>query len=329
MVGRMGGISDIDQSPAGLRSRARDILEHELLAPLASLLTRADRRAGVQRTHPARQRGATEGRWISDGAAQDAACDFGSGRAGEPDRGAAALAAPTPEAVDDAARALAAGNVGPLGSLLPPAGQDALAPSHLGEVILGPVARRLGVLWEDDEVSFAQVGAALERLVLDFHARAPALATARSGGCGGTAGTPSPGAPAIFLASHAGETHTLGLRLVASAFEEAGWRTNLMPQSDQASVLEAIVSRWVDVLALTVSWTGVVEDTARLIRLARRASLNRHLRVLVGGGAVQRDPGLLEQLGADGVAGSAREALALAAGWVDIPAAAGGSTASD
>ncbi len=174
----------------------------------------------------------------------------------------------------------------------------------IAEAVLAPVARRLGVLWEEDDASFAEVSAALGLLSRRFAAipSAPAEASATDGAAGG----------AILLVPAPGETHVFALSVVGAAFEEDGWTALCHPAASRAEIIEQLASRWIDVLAITVSWTDAMRSVPDLVAAARLASLNPDLKVLVGGGAVAQLDDACRALHADAVAVSAAQAVAVA-----------------
>lgn len=218
---------------------------------------------------------------------------------------APAATAITPAEFDVAARALAGGDAAPLQALGVRFGGTGRSQARLAEIVLAGVARRLGTLWEEDEVSFGAVGAAVHQMMALLEADTDPATLPRT----------RDGAPAVLLTSAPDETHLFGLSVVAAAFAEAGWTVVSMPRATRAAILDTLSSGWIDVLAITVSWTDLAGEIARLVPLARAASLNRELKVLTGGGALDRNPELCAALGADGAAGGVVEALALATSW--------------
>lgn len=207
--------------------------------------------------------------------------------------------------IDAAARDLVTGASHTLDQLL--AGRSG-SRATIAEAVLAPVARRLGVLWEDDDASFAEVSAALGLLSRRF-AALPGLPVRRHGhttrSSAGDCGT-------ILLVAAPGDTHVFGLSVVGAAFEEAGWTVMCHPAASRAEIIEQVASRWIDVLAITVSWTDAMRSVPDLVAAARLASLNPDLRVLAGGGAVAQLDDACSALHADAVAVSAVQAVAVA-----------------
>jgi hypothetical protein len=140
-----------------------------------------------------------------------------------------------------------------------------------------PAARRLGDMWQDDACSEAEVTLGLARLqsavrLLGMDAPLPALRSeARS----------------VLVVPAPGEMH----HFVATLDSEWLWRHGWAPQQDFPADDRALEDRlsgaWVDVLDLSLSAAfrrrDRLADLRRTIALARRASRNAALLVIVGG----------------------------------------------
>lgn len=218
--------------------------------------------------------------------------------------------------IDAAARDLVTGASHRLDQLL--AGRSG-SRATIAEAVLAPVARRLGVLWEEDDASFADVSAALGLLSRRF-AALPGLPVRRHGY---TTGSRAGDCGAILLVAAPGDTHVFGLSVVGAAFEEAGWTVMCHPAAGRAEIIEQVASRWIDVVAITVSWTDAMRSVPDLVAAARLASLNPDLRVLAGGGAVAQLDDACSALHADAVAVSAVQAVAVAQQMLPVRAIPG------
>ena len=128
---------------------------------------------------------------------------------------------------------------------------------------------------------------------------------------------PSPAARPVgpdarcLLAAIDGSAHLLGLRVLQLALEDEGWRVQRLGACS-ASEFEAAGSR------LRPRWAGLSAGYLPVHRPARLAIEALHrlsIRVLVGGSAFNRAPGLWERLGADAMAADARTTLVLARRW--------------
>ena len=175
--------------------------------------------------------------------------------------------------------------------------------------LLAPVARRLGELWTDDRCSFSEVTIGLWRLQQVMRELAPP----------GEQRLDAPAADLrILLAPAPGEQHTFGLMMVAEFFRRAGWDVQDETPNDRASLIEAVRAEAFDVIGLSASCEGRLEELAVTIRAVRRASANRGIGVLVGGPLFSAHPEHLHFVGADAIAGDARESPVQAQGLVDM-----------
>jgi len=167
--------------------------------------------------------------------------------------------------------------------------------------LLAPVARRLGELWETDESDFVSVTVGLGHLQTIMRE------------LGRMAAPPvvKPGAKRrALLSTVPGEQHTFGLLIVEDHLRRGGWEVEGNMATESCGELVARVKKeWFAVIGLSMSddrW----RDSARSGILAiRRASRNREILVLAGGQAFQKDPDLMEEIGADAIAGDGAEAL--------------------
>ncbi|QMW23983.1 cobalamin B12-binding domain-containing protein [Sandaracinobacteroides saxicola] len=166
--------------------------------------------------------------------------------------------------------------------------------------LVAPAARVLGTRWEEDSLDFVDVTIGLWRLqevVQLLESRCPAV--------------PSGGRRALFV-SLACDTHRLGTTIVADIFGRAGWDVSLALAASDMDAAHMVRERAFDVVGLTVSCDGHIAAATSLIAAVRHASQVPGLKVIVGGPLFQRDPALVHAVGADGMSGDARDAVALA-----------------
>jgi methanogenic corrinoid protein MtbC1 len=131
-----------------------------------------------------------------------------------------------------------------------------------------------------------------------------------------------------LLATLAGERHSLGLRLLARALEDDGWRVEVMLGVTPQGLLESVGDlhpRWVGVSA---SYLRSPKAAASLIAALRKLNVP----VVVGGQAFRRVPELWRQVGASSYGLDARVGVVMArkfaASLPRVPAASleGGSS---
>lgn len=110
-----------------------------------------------------------------------------------------------------------------------------------------------------------------------------------------------------------GELHELGIRMVADFFELEGWDVFYLGANvPQEEVVEMLHERRTDLLGISVSLNPHVKQAHDLIRAVRATPVGREVVIMVGGHPFNREPHLVEMVGADFTALNAREAVRLA-----------------
>jgi methanogenic corrinoid protein MtbC1 len=128
----------------------------------------------------------------------------------------------------------------------------------LCETHLAPAARRLGTLWEADELSFADVTLAANRLfgLLRSVAHRPA---------------PRPDALFAVFAAVPGEEHVLGVTMAAERARGAGWDVALLVGLGHDALVARIVGLAPDVIGLSLSSSRALLPLTRLVIALRVA----------------------------------------------------------
>lgn len=117
----------------------------------------------------------------------------------------------------------------------------------------------------------------------------------------------------LVAACVSGDLHELGARMVSDFFEMDGWDSYYTGASTPVSgVVQAVIARRADVLAISATITHHVSEVERLIGQVRRQPECAGVKIIVGGFPFNRDPGLWRQVGADGSGPDAEAAVALA-----------------
>ena len=166
--------------------------------------------------------------------------------------------------------------------------------------ILLPVQREVGRMWHINELSVAEehFATATTRSVM---AQLCALAKARE-----------PVGLTLIVAAAEGNTHDLGVRVVADFFELAGWRViELGADVPAVDLVRAVVDYGADAVAISgamPSQISTIEDSVSMLR----RDLSPCPVIIVGGPAFGGCPESATRIGADGYAASAEEAIELA-----------------
>jgi hypothetical protein len=210
-----------------------------------------------------------------------------------------------PWPIDARARALAELLIGPDGSaaleLLRSLRDENGSIRHLYESLVEPAARALGNLWSEDlctefdvTIGLGQLQRALRILNED---EVPAMTQ------GGIL------VPAVLIVPEPGEAHVINSVLDSDALWQAGWDPlSEFPDSDEA-LQDLMAGTWFDALDLSLSGAFRREHwlprVAKTIALARHASQNPALVVVVGGRIFAEDKTASSQVGADAASTSA------------------------
>lgn len=163
--------------------------------------------------------------------------------------------------------------------------------------VLLPAQHEVGRLWHLNELSVSEehlVSYTTQRLMAVLSTRMP-----RKQDNGFTA----------VVGSVAGNVHDIGIRAISYLLEFEGWRTIYLgadiPQAELSSGIETFEA---DVLLLSVALSSQINTTKRSIS-AIRENCSRPVKILVGGNGLSGQPDLWQELGADGYAQGALEAL--------------------
>jgi methanogenic corrinoid protein MtbC1 len=112
----------------------------------------------------------------------------------------------------------------------------------------------------------------------------------------------------------AGDLHEIGLRMVADFFEMEGWDTFYVgANAPTASVVQTVVERGADVLAVSATITSHVRALRELVAAVRANERARGVKILAGGYPFNVAPGLWREVGADASASDAAGAVETAA----------------
>ena len=171
--------------------------------------------------------------------------------------------------------------------------QSGIAAHPIFDDLLTPAARHLGVMWEDDTCTFADVTIGVLRLQNAQRALAARPLTEAP---------PALGAPRALLMPVPGEQHTFGLSIVLDYFTCAGWDARLGPAGSRADALALVRKERTELVGLSFACDDFVPQARVLVTQLRDASANKRLIVMVGGPAFTSDPGLAAAIGADATA---------------------------
>lgn len=174
-------------------------------------------------------------------------------------------------------------------------------------LLLTPVARNLGEMWDEDGVSFTDVTIALWRIKQLMYDLSPLFQQyAQSNKTGSS----------IILVPLPGSQHNLGLFMVSEFFAKAGWRIWGELAATQQDIVSMAQTEWFDVIGLSVSLREQFPQLKELIKEIKLKSKNPQLGVMIGSPVFNQFPELVDDIGADMVGFSAEDALEKATYYV-------------
>ncbi len=167
--------------------------------------------------------------------------------------------------------------------------------------LIASSARQVGSWWSEDDCNFCEVTLATWRLqCLMYELRSAFIAEvpiARQ--CPGT----------MVLATMMGEQHNLGLAMLAEFFRRAGWHIAIEIPTRLDSLVELVKSQHVDLVGLSAANDFAAVSVPAAIRQLRAKSLNKNVRIMLGGPYFTGHPERARASGADYAPLDAREAV--------------------
>ena len=122
----------------------------------------------------------------------------------------------------------------------------------------------------------------------------------------------------LVAACVGGELHEIGIRTVSDFFEMEGWDTYYMgANTPTESVVKAVSEREADILGISATMPFHRSALRQLISTVRERDDTQGVKILVGGYTLRESPELWKQVGADGFAPSADQAVTEAMKLVD------------
>ena len=170
--------------------------------------------------------------------------------------------------------------------------------------LLGPTARYLGSLWEEDLCDFTEVTVGLCRLHQLVREMSPGFMRDGKGA----------EVRRALLAPVPGEQHTFGLLMVTEFFRREGWDVWGGPSASHSDVLQVVNAEKFTVVGFSVSCDDRLDELTQWIQTIRNHSRNPEIGVLVGGRVFIDNPELVREVGADATALDGRQAPLQATG---------------
>jgi len=182
--------------------------------------------------------------------------------------------------------------------LLIEAAESGAPVSELYAEAIQPALREVGRLWQIGECTVADehaVTAVAERAMARLRSHFP---SSRSRG------------RTVLATAVSGDLHSVGVRMVADAFEMDGWDAVFLgANTPAADIVSAMAVGRVDLLAASASGIPHLAGLVELIGAVRRDQRVARTPIIVGGAPFVAAPDLWRRVGADGAAATAREAV--------------------
>ncbi|OWF65412.1 hypothetical protein B6A14_06330 [Polynucleobacter hirudinilacicola] len=175
-------------------------------------------------------------------------------------------------------------------------------------LLLTPVARKLGAMWEEDESSFTEVTIALWRIKQLMYDLSPIFQQYAEQNKTGSS---------IMLVPLPGSQHNLGLFMVSEFFAKAGWRIWGELAATEEEIIQMAANEWFDVVGLSASVREQFPQLKELIKSIKAKSKNPNVGVIIGSPVFNQFPELVDDLGADMVGMDAEDALEKATFYVE------------
>jgi MerR family transcriptional regulator, light-induced transcriptional regulator len=156
--------------------------------------------------------------------------------------------------------------------------------------IFSTTARHLGEMWEQDRCTFVDVSIGMSALQQLLRSYAPTFEAEPA---------PQGQGHRILLAVVPGEQHTFGLSIVEEYFRRADWYVQTAFLPSKAILLEHVRTERFDVVGLSASGEVAASGIASIIDSLRASSINKNLRILLGGKIFADEPELALAMGAD------------------------------
>jgi len=175
-------------------------------------------------------------------------------------------------------------------------------------LLLTPVARKLGAMWEEDESSFTEVTIALWRIKQLMYDLSPIFQQYSEQGKTGSS---------IMLVPLPGSQHNLGLFMVSEFFAKAGWRIWGELAATKEDIVSMAANEWFDIVGLSASVREQFPQLKELIKSIKAKSKNPNVGVIIGSPVFNQFPELVDDIGADMVGMDAADALEKATFYIE------------
>lgn len=204
-----------------------------------------------------------------------------------------------PTELDALAATAIAGDTAALMAAVSSYQQTGLSAQRICLDLLTPLARHLGLWWEEDRCGFVEVTLGLLALQEVLRRLAPSLGSA----------APVEARRSALMVPLPGEQHSFGVAMLAEFFRAAGWQVCQDGGATLAELGRRVAREWFGLVALSCGTDERLAILPRAIAVVREHSFNPNVAVMVGGAALLGNDAADRAAGADATARDAAEAL--------------------
>lgn len=203
------------------------------------------------------------------------------------------------DVLDRFLRAILSGNLRSFEEMKPELRRSRLGPDVFADVYIPEMARRLGLAWECDRLSFAEVTMGVARM----------QAILRDIGANWSADAQGPRVgPTLLLILPSGEQHTLGAMVLAGRLRRVGISVSLRIAPTASELSRLLAQRSFDGAMVSIASGGRLESCRAVVK-ALKESGKSALKVVVGGAIVDGTEEIVRNTGADLVTSDLSHAL--------------------
>jgi methanogenic corrinoid protein MtbC1 len=203
---------------------------------------------------------------------------------------------PSPSQIDQLCKALLSRDLDAGTAMISGLGTEGASIDEIYNVYLAAAARRMGEMWENDEISFTDVTVGASRILAILRSLRDPHRSTRSFN-----------SRLALFATVPNEQHTIGISIAADLFRREGWDIELVVGASHEEILDR-VSRS-DALVIGLTAHGPQSLTALLKLIVAIRIVNPDVHVLVCGAIVDGAEDILDLTGADGFATDVPSAL--------------------
>ncbi|WP_162052342.1 cobalamin-dependent protein [Pontibacter pamirensis] len=164
--------------------------------------------------------------------------------------------------------------------------------------VFQPVQYEIGRLWQQDKLTVAQehyCSAATQLIMSQLYFK---IVDAEKNG------------HKVVAACVSGDMHEIGIRMVSDFLEMEGWHTYFLgANTPKSSIIKTLHQQKPDLLLLSATMTYHLHAITEVITAMKADAELQHIKVMVGGHPFNIAPKLWKEIGADGYANDASDAL--------------------